>query len=220
MAKDFIPGELKDGTRLVAGLKLVSKTEFVVLIQLIRPNGNTETCEIPNSKYGIAGGSFVISPSERFAIFHYYSGQSEEAYALFRLADGFTHLASQDYLHGEVASFCFSADESIMIMALPRTYTDWWETLEEGDPEPDGEGRNLHEFGLVHFLEIATGQKMDHQIKISVPEELIPPQIEYDHDWKPKFLQNGGIGLSMPWGEVELPRELPGIVTIDVNYEE
>ena len=212
MDEDIQPVTLSNGATLTAE----AENESVISVRLLRDEHATGEAKIPYPSHGLAGGHFIVSPSQRFAVLSMFSGQSEEGYELFRIDDSVSRIGSLPYQVGEVASFCFSADESILVMALPSRCSEWWLTWEEGEAEPDGEGRHVFPFGQIQVHEIGTRSSSVHELRVSVPEDWQPTRQDYDPDLKPHFTAHG-LALSMPWGVVQLPLPLAPIITLAVD---
>jgi hypothetical protein len=207
------PVSLSNGVTLAAE---IPANERAIAVRLLRDQRPAGEATIPYPSHGVAGGRFIVSPSERLAVLSLFSGQSEEGYDLFQLGETVSRIDGIPYQFGEGASFCFSADESILAMALPSLCSEWWIPWEEGESEPDGAGRLAFPFGQIHIHEIATGRMSVHQMRVSVPEDWQPSRAEYDPDLHPRFTPNG-FALAMPWGVVQLPFPLPPVVTFTVN---
>ena len=170
MDEDIQPVTLSNGATLTAEIE----NESVITVRLLRDQRAAGETIIPYPGHGLAGGHFIVSPSQRFAVLSMFSGQSEEGYELFRIDDSVSRIGSLPYQVGEVASFCFSADESILVMALPSRCSEWWLTWEEGEAEPDGEGRHVFPFGQIQVHEIGTRSSSVHELRVSVPEDWQP----------------------------------------------
>lgn len=205
---------LSNGTHLVA--MLPSTAEGVVAVQLRRGGRVVDEVRLPYPRAGLAGGRWIISPLERFAVLSVYSGQSEEGYELFRLGDGITRTTGLSYQFGEAASFCFSADEAVLVMALPFACVEWWVPWEDGEVERDA-GRLAFPFGQLRVHDIPTGNISVHDLRVSVPEDWQPSRGDYDPDLNPRVINEHHLALSMPWGEVELPLPLPKTITLLVE---
>jgi hypothetical protein len=145
-----------------------------------------------------------------------FSGQSEESYELFRVGDGLERVASMGYERGEVACFCFSKQEDLLLMALPDMCCEWWQPWEDGEAEPDGKGRLSFRFGQIRVLEIETNTVSVHEIRVSVDEGWEPNDAPYDPELNPR-LDAKRLLLSMPWGETEIPVPMPGTVVVPVG---
>ena len=70
---------LNDGRRIV----LEDEEEICLTLYSCAEAGQTFIVPYPSAGYG--GGSLWLSFSEKYLLFAYYSGESEEAYCLFRI---------------------------------------------------------------------------------------------------------------------------------------
>ena len=212
MDEDIQPVTLSNGATLTAE----AENESVITVRLLRDEHATGEAIIPYPGHGLAGGHFIVSPSERFAVLSMFSGQSEEGYELFRIDDSVSRVSGLPYQVGEVASFCFSGDESLLVMALPSRCSEWWIPWEEGEAEPDGAGRQVFPFGEIRIEQIVTRASSVHELHVSVPDDWQPSRQEYDPDLNPHLTAHS-LALSMPWGVVQLPLPLPPVITLAVD---
>ncbi|HET6878973.1 MAG TPA: hypothetical protein VFI31_02390, partial [Pirellulales bacterium] len=86
----------------------------------VRTGRPEERIDFPCPDAGFGGGALALSPSEGLVLFSYFSGQSEESYRLISAGPQLRELGSCPYLFGEAASYAFSSDEQLMLMALPH----------------------------------------------------------------------------------------------------
>jgi hypothetical protein len=145
-----------------------------------------------------------------------FSGQSEEGHELFTLADGLKRVAGLSYQYGEGASFCFSPDETILVMALPFTCSEWWYPWDDGEAEPDGFGRLSIGFGQLWVHEITTGKISVHELRVSASEDCKLEHLDYDPDLKPQFLSQKELELSMPWKVFVIPIPIQDVVVFSL----
>ena len=172
---------------------------------------------LPYPKAGLAGGHFVLSPSQHLAVLSIFSGQSEEGYELFRLNDSIARITGLPYQVGEFASFCFSSDEALLVMALPFRCSEWWLPWDEGEAHADGQGRFTFGFGQVRVHDIAKGDVSVHEMQLSAPATWHPSRVEYDPDLRPTFLSADRLQLWVPWGPIVLPFPPPMPVVLPVD---
>ena len=177
----------------------------VLAVQLHQKGVRVDEVVLPYPSEGLAGASLLASPSGRLTLLSIFSGQSEEGYELFRIGEGITRVAGLSYQFGEAASYAFSSDEKLLVMALPFIGSEWWLPWDDEETEPNGEGRLLFGFGQISVHEVESGEISTHELKVSAAEDWEPERTEYDPDLKPQFLTGPRLGLSMPWGAVELP---------------
>ena len=157
----------------------------------------------PSAGYG--GGSLYLSPSGSYLLFSYYSGQSEEAFSLYRIADDKLEIAFESpYEYGEAASYGFSEDESLLIQGLPVCCTlwDWKDYMEQGFAEEDEKGDVFFTFGYINILEIKKKELSSHLIRVYPSEDARDFDREvYDPLMSPKMISSDVLRISMPWGD-------------------
>ena len=172
---------------------------------------------IPYPRRGLAGGRIIVSPSERLALLATFSGQSEQAYDLFQVAGGIEKIASMSYEVGESASYGFSQDEDLLLMALPDTCCEGWLLWQDAEAEPDEKGRLSFRFGQIRVHKIGSNEVSVHEIRVSVPEGWAPDETSYDPELYPRMPDEQRLVLSMPWGEVEVPFPVPATVLMEIG---
>jgi hypothetical protein len=219
MEEAFLPVQLKDGRWLEVELSETRGTMSATTVRLTTKGRTVAEARLPYPDRGLAGGRIILSPSEHFAVVSMFSGQSEEGYELFRVDTGLERVASMGYQPGEVASFCFSEQEDVLLMALPQICSEWWLLWEEGQREPDSRGRLSFRFGEIRHLVIKANRVSVHEIRISVNEGWEPSHADYDPDLKPR-LEAKRLVLSMPWGEAEIPVPIPSTALISLECDD
>jgi len=140
-------------------------------------------------------------------LFGYYSGQSEEAFVLFKIGSELETVFATDYFYSDAAYYGFFMDEKILIaQSTPNTlpdWYDWWQEIfgveEEG--EIDGDGNVYYDFGGIRVLDIEGKSLSEHAIRIYHCDGLQESEIK---PFSPPELENGRIRLSMPWGRETL----------------
>lgn len=147
-----------------------------IIISMKRNNEILYTFEVPFPSAGYGGGMLMLSPSERYLVFSYYSGQSEEAYILFEIQDScLEFIYGSDYLYGEGASYLFSEHETLLYQALPKSLGPWYRE----DAEENEKGELIFEFCQINVLDIQRKTVVDcHALSIAMPwgeEQLALP---------------------------------------------
>ncbi len=158
MSEHFAPAELSNGDRIVLDPSASGGGMRQMALHLRRKDGSTRSVLLPYPRAGLGGGRIIVSPSEQMAVLSIYSGQSEEGYELFNIADAITRVGGLGYEFGEFASYCFSPDETLLVMALAFTCSEWWLPWDDGEAEPDGAERLAFGFGQLRLHEVATGK--------------------------------------------------------------
>ena len=186
---------LNDGRRIV----LEDKEEICLTLYSCADAGQTFLVPYPSAGYG--GGNLWLSLSEKYLLFAYYSGESEEAYCLFRIEDGGLKLVYESgYRCGEGASYAFADNETFLVQALPASVGPWY--LEEACTDADG--RRYFAYGELNILDIQKGTMERHLLR-GVPSA----------DWDEQFAEAEAffvdektskdmVTLAMPWGEEAL----------------
>ena len=105
------------------------------------------TC--PSGGYG--GGTLLLSPSEQYLIFSFFSGQSEEGFSLFHIEDSrLVPLFESEYFYGEGASYLFSDDEGVLFQSLLGGFGPWYVE----DAYQDEEGAPYFRYGEINILDV------------------------------------------------------------------
>ena len=148
---------LNDGRRIV----LEDKEEICLTLYSCADAGQTFLVPYPSAGYG--GGNLWLSLSEKYLLFAYYSGESEEAYCLFRIEDGGLKLVYESgYRCGEGASYAFADNETFLVQALPASVGPWY--LEEACTDADG--RRYFAYGELNILDIQKGTMERHLLRV------------------------------------------------------
>ena len=174
--------------------------------------------DYPSAGYG--GGSLLLSPSGSYLLFSYYSGQSEEAFSLYRIVGDRLEAAFESpYEYGEAASYGFSDDESLLVQGLPACCTLWeWEDyMEDGLAEMDENGETFFCFGYINILDIEKKELGRHLVRVYPPEGARGFGSEvYDPLMSPKMTAPGVLRVTMPWGDETLDLPLEGTVRFNL----
>ena len=179
---------------LADGRKIELNDEHDVLLSLISRDEIKDTVPLPNLAGNYGGGSLILSPSEKYVVFSYFSGESEEGFAMFEIGDGkLKFLYDSGYLYGEDANYHFTNDEKILIQTF-RTGA-WY----RDEAEIDENGKMYYEFGELNLLSLET-YNLDRHLILVYPSD----------DWKEEetdvgpFLcsdiVDGMLRVEMPWG--------------------
>lgn len=172
-----------------------------IIISMKRDDEILHTFEVPFPSAGYGGGMLMLSPSERYLVFSFYSGQSEEAYILFEIQDScLEFIYGTDYLYGEGISYLFSEREELLYQALPKSLGPWYRE----DAEENAKGELIFEFCQINVLDIQRKTVACHSIQV-VPSE------HWDDEWaegEPPCLMEiidcHALSIVMPWGEEQL----------------
>lgn len=146
---------------------------------------------------GYGGGAIMLSPTEQYLLFSYYSGQSEEAFILFEIESSALKVVYEtDYLYGEEANYRFSEDESVLFQTM-RTGC-WCED------EMDEAG--FYEFGAINCLKIQEKQFQQHCVHI-FPGEDWEEDVTDVGEFEVTEVWEHQLSITTPWGKeiVDLP---------------
>ncbi len=179
---------------LADGSKIILQDEDDITLSLVSNDKIKDTFQFPCPSGGYGGGSLLQSPSEKYVIFSYFSGESEEGFTLFEVVDyQFKFLYDSDYLYGEDANYDFADNEKTLIQTF--RIGSWYKE----NAETDKNGDMYYAFGELNLLNLETFSLDRHTI-------LVYPS----DDWKEEktdvgtFLftdiVNGMLRVEMPWG--------------------
>lgn len=151
----------------------------------------------PSGGYG--GGTLLLSPSEQYLIFSFFSGESEEGFSLFQIKDScLVPLFDSGYLYGEGASYIFSDDETFLVQSLLGGFGPWY--IE--DAEKDEEGALYFRYGEINILDIQADSLSRHKFHVypsgNWDEEIDKPS------YVSKITDGDTLRIAMPWGEEQL----------------
>lgn len=180
---------------LADGSKIILQDEDDKILSFVSNDGIKDTFQISYHSGGYGGSSLLLSPSEKYIIFTYFSGESEEGFVLLEIVGNhFKFLYDSDYLYGEGANYCFADDENILIQTF-RTGS-WYRE----EAKTDKNGDLYYAFGELNLLDFETFSLDRHTI-LAYPSD----------DWKEEktdvgtFLfadiADGLLRVEMPWGE-------------------
>lgn len=186
--------DLVNLVNLANGSKIILQDEDDITLSLVSNDKLKDTFQFLCPSGGYGGGSLLLSPSEKYVIFSYFSGESEEGFVLFEIVDcQFRFLYDSDYLYGEDANYGFADNEKILIQTF-RTGS-WYKE----NAETDENGDMYYAFGELNLLNLETFSLDRHTI-------LVYPS----DDWKEEktdvgtFLftdiSDGMLRVEMPWG--------------------
>ena len=219
--KEFIMNSIQDIKCVVLADKreIHLKDEDDISISMISKGEALFHFPIPYPSLGYDGGALYLSPSEKYLLFPYYSGQSEEAFTLFRISDTFELVYQSDYLGGEAASYSFSKDEKMLIQCLPYTCSEWWQYWEDEEPEKDEDGKLFFDFGNINLLDIEKQLLNKHIIRIYPAEDWQPEKEKYFPFMSPKMINDNRLKISMPWGEETLDFPMKDLIIFEQKNE-
>ncbi len=188
--------------------KIVLEDDNDILISLISGDKIIHAFHVSCPPGGYGGGMLLLSPSEQYLLFSFYSGESEEACMIFRIhASCLESVHASGYLQGEGASYVFSDSEEFLYQALPVSVGPWYEE----DAETD-ENENLYfKFCEINILNIKSKTVEIHYVHVFLSDDW-----EEDTWEEPPRLtgitDNRSLCMAMPWGREELGLPLDDVV--------
>ncbi len=191
--------------------KVVLEDEGNIILSLISNSKVEDRFEVPYPSGGYGGGSLQLSPSKKYLIFSYFSGESEEAFCLLKIENNqLKFVYDSGYLYGEEANYSFVNDESILVQTF-RTGT-WYKE----NAEIDKNGDIYYEFGELNLFNIETNELSRHTIHV-YPSD----------DWEEENTDVGTFAFSningreinviVPWGKVTFYAPLKS--TLDIKLK-
>lgn len=185
--------------RLSDGREIILQDEDDIFLSFMKHGETQCTVSIPYPDAGYGGGGLLLSPSEQYLAFVYFSGESEEAFTIFRIGQDSLEIEYEsEYVYGENGDCYFSEDEKIFMQVLGDGYA--------GEDEMDAQGNRCYEFGMVNHLKLPEKELTQHMIyvyseDIQEEEELGTLQIL-------GLRENGTLEIATPWGREAFPYSL------------
>lgn len=192
---------------LADGRKVVLDDDDNLILSLVSNNKTEDTFKVPYPSGGYGGGSLQLSPSEKYLVFSYFSGESEEAFSLLEIKNGrLQFLYDSGYLYGEDAHYSFVNDEKILVQTFRTKF--WYKENAETDENRD----MYYEFGELNLFNLETHELSRHTIHV-YPSE----------DWEEEtdvgtfmFSEINGcqFNVIVPWGKVTFCEPLENILVV------
>ena len=153
---------------LADGRKVVLEDDQDISLSLVINDDMQDTCQFPHLSGNYGGGSLLLSPSERYVVFSYFSGESEEGFALLEIEGKHLRLLyDSDYLYGEDANYSFINQEKGLVQTF-RTGA-WYEE----EAQTDENGDSYYQFGELNLLDLETNQLDRHTIVVYPSEDWV-----------------------------------------------
>ena len=150
-----------EGVFLSDGKKVILEDDDEIILSLISNDTVENRFEISYASGGYGGGSLQLSPSKKYLIFSYFSGESEEAFALLKIENEQINLLyDSGYFYGEEADYSFVNDEKSLIQTF-RTGA-WYKE----NAKTDKKGDIYYEFGELNLFDIETIELSRHTIHV------------------------------------------------------
>ena len=147
----------------------------------------------PSGGYG--GGSLLLSPSEKYLIFSYFSGESEEAFALFKIEEDYLKLLyDSKYLYGEDANYNFMDHEKFLIQTV-RTGS-WY----KDEAQTDENGDRYYEFGELNIFNLESCKLERHTILVYPSDDWTEEETDAGSFFISDMIDGKLLNVKMPWG--------------------
>ncbi len=193
---------------LADGRKIVLDDDDELILSLVSGNQKEDTCQVPYPSGGYGGGALQLSPSERYFIFSYFSGESEEAFSLFEIEnERLKPLYHCGYLYGEDAHYSFVNDEKLLVQTFRTEF--WYEENAKIDENNDV----YYEFGEFNLLNLETHELSRHTIHVYPSDDWE----EEETDIGPFMLdelKDCQFHVIVPWGKATFYEPLEDVLVI------
>ncbi|MDE7326635.1 MAG: hypothetical protein K2N63_10210 [Lachnospiraceae bacterium] len=202
---------LRDKREIILHDDIILQNDNAILISILLEGNTIYSYPIAYPSGGYGGGTMLLSLSEQYLLFSYYSGQSEEAYILLRIRDSYLESVYESgYLCGEGASYVFSEDENYLFQALPASLGSWY--VDE-NAQMDENKTPYFQYGEINMLHIGNKEVKKHSLNVY-------PSWNWDEDMaeaEPFYISavaDQFLSLAMPWGEIKLEFPLQDIIVL------
>lgn len=190
------------------GRKVVLDDDDDIIVSLVSNSKTEDTFVMPYPSGGYGGGSLQLSPSEKYLIFFYFSGESEEAFVLLKIKNGQLELLyDSGYLYGEDANYSFVTDEKVLVQTF-RTAS-WYKE----NAKTDENGDMYYEFGELNLFNLETHILSRHSIYVYPSEDWEEEKTDVG-PFKLSGINNGEFIVIMPWGKETFCEPLNNILVV------
>lgn len=194
---------------LADGRKVFLEDEDDILLSLIANDEVESTFQVSYPSAGYGGGSLLLSPSEQYLLFSYFSGESEEAFTFFKIDNKqLKFLYDSGYLYGEDANYCFVNNEKLLIQTFRTGF--WYEE----DAETDENGDKYYEFGVINIFNVETQDLNTHNIRVYPSAEWEEEKTDVGLFIFSEIINGSAFSVIMPWGRETFPYPLQDTVVI------
>lgn len=202
---------MKDLVNLVTladGSKIILQNDNVVSLSLVLNGIAKDTFQFSHLSDNYGGGSLLLSPSEKYVIFSYFSGESEEGFALLEIVDSqFKFLYDSDYLYGEDANYSFADSEKILIQTFRRGL--WYKE----NAETDEKGDLYYAFGELNLLNLETFNLDRHTVLVYPSDDWQEEKTDVGAFLFSDIL-DGILRVEMPWGNEIFQYPMPKTLVV------
>ena len=194
---------------LADGRKVVLEDDQDISLSLVINDDMQDTCQFPHLSGNYGGGSLLLSPSERYVVFSYFSGESEEGFALLEIEGKHLRLLyDSDYLYGEDANYSFINQEKGLVQTF-RT-GGWYEE----EAQTDENGDSYYQFGELNLLDLETNQLDRHTIVVYPSEDWVEEETDVGKFLFSHMEDGKSLCAEMPWGKEIFPYPLEETLVI------
>lgn len=192
--------------------EILLNDEDDIVLSVVFHGETKDTFHVPYPSGGYGGGTLFLSMSEKYLIFSYYSGESEEAFILFEIKGyNLEPVYESGYLFGEDANYIFSDSEEFLFQTLR---TGWW--CEE-EAEIDKNGNQFYKFGEINRLNIRKRTMNNHSIHIYPSSTWRVGVTDEGSFYISKMTASNVLSIIMPWGEETLALPLQEIIALKME---
>ena len=192
---------------LADGRKVVLDDDGLIL-SLVSNNKTEDTCTVPYPSGGYGGGTLQLSPSEKYLVFSYFSGESEEAFSLFEIENGRLKLLyDSGYLYGEDAHYSFVNDEKILVQTFRTEY--WYKENAKIDENKD----MYYEFGELNLFNLETHELNRHTIHVYPSDDWEEEETDAG-TFMFSEINGSQFSVIVPWGNVTFCEPLEDILVV------
>ena len=193
---------------LADGRKIILDDDDDLILSFVSSNKTENTCTVPYPSGGYGGGALQLSPSEKYLVFSYFSGESEGAFSLFGIENGRLKLLyDSGYLYGEDAHYSFVNDEKILVQTFRTEF--WYKENAKTDENND----MYYEFGELNLFNLETHELIRHTIHVYPSDDWEEEETDVGSFM---FSEINGCQFSVivPWGKVTFCEPLENILVV------
>lgn len=188
--------------------KVVLEDDDDIILSLVSDDKSENRFEVPYPSGGYGGGWLMLSPSENYVVFSYFSAESEEGFCLFQIEDSQLELIyDSGYLYGEEANYSFVDNERILVQTF-RTGA-WYEE----NAEADENGDLYYEFGELNLFYMETQELSRHTIHV-YPSDDWEEEVTDVGTFAFSDLNGSEFHVTVPWGKATFYAPLESVLVI------
>lgn len=204
--------DLKSIVVMADGKKLFLEDKDDISLSFVLNDKVEDMFRFPELSGNYGGGSLLLSPTEKYVMFSYFSGESEEGFALFQIENCQLRLLyDSKYSYGEDANYSFTNNEKLLIQTF-RTGI-WY----KDEAEIDENGDMYYKFGELNILNLKTLELNRHTI-------LVYPSVDWEEEKTDigtflfSDIADGKVlNVEMPWGSETFQYPLRDTLVVRFN---